>query len=253
MVAAAFTIISFGGTAYRVINDGYTQLVSVFCIFTQDGAIVESGGYASLTNSASNFGTFALRATGVREEAYSFDKGIIENVTFTDVGTPKFNVTGLGAAPLEHYIISPGGFDLQLQSGQNPRYFIENTISATPTKPITAEIQADLPMNVRGNFNRFTDSFDLITNNARYIAEEAYFKTLQTTSNPLDQDRNKCIRDTEEIVKAWATDLKFDANDATWDAAKLYVSGTSIQHISGYVAATNEVHDEELLLSLIHI
>ena len=49
MVAAAFTIISFGGTGYRVINDGYTQLVSVFCIFTQDGAVVESGGYASLT------------------------------------------------------------------------------------------------------------------------------------------------------------------------------------------------------------
>ena len=248
MVAAAFTIISFGGTGYRVINDGYTQLVSVFCIFTQDGAVVESGGYASLTNSASNFGTFSLRSTGVRDEAYSFDKGVIDNVTFTDVGTPKFTVTGLGAAPLEHYIISPGGYELQLQSGQNPRYFIENTISATPTKPITAEIQADLPMNVRGNFNRFTDSFDLITNNARYIAEEAYFKTLQTTSNPLDQDRNKCIRDTEEIVKAWATDLKFDANDATWDAAKLYVSGTSIQHISGYVAATKEVLDEALVI-----
>ena len=136
----------------------------------------------------------------------------------------------------------------QLQSGQNPRYFIENTISATPTIPITAEIQADLPMNVRGNFNRFTDSFDLITNNARYIAEEAYFKTLTTTSNPLDQDRIKCIRDTEEIVKAWATDLKFDANDATWDAAKLYINGTSIQHISGYVAATKEVLDEAATL-----
>ena len=249
MVAAAFTIISFGGTGYRVINDGYTQLVSVFCIFTQDGCIVESGGYASLTNSASNFGTFALRSTGVREEAYDFDKGIIDNVTFTDIGTPKFTVTGLGAAPLEHYIISPGGFELQLQSGQNPRYFIENTISATPTKPITAEIQADLPMNVRGNFNRYTDACDLLTNNARYIAEEAYFKTLQTTSNPLDQDRNKCIRDTEEIVKAWAQDLKYDSNDSTWDAAKLYVSGTSIQHIVGYVAATKEVLDEALVIS----
>ena len=211
----------FGGTGYRVINDGYTQLVSVFCIFTQDGAIVETGGYASLTNSASNFGTFSLRSNGVRDEAYSFDKGVIQNVTFdTGVGTPKFNVTGLGAPPLEHYIISPGGFELEEQSGQNPRYFIETTISATPVKPITAEIKANLAMNVRGNYNRFTDSFDLITNNARYIAEEAYFKTITTTSNPLDQDRNKCIRDTEEIVKAWATDLKFDANDATWDAAK---------------------------------
>jgi len=244
MVAAAFTIISFGGTGYSVTNDGYTQLVSVFCIFTQDGAVVETGGYASLTNSASNFGTFSLRANGVREEAYSFDKGVISNITFTDIGVPKFTVTGLGAPPLEHYIISPGGYEVAVQSGQNPLYFIENTISATPTKPITAEIQANLAMSVRGNFNRYTDSYDLIYNNARYIAEEAYFKTLQTTSNPLDQDRVKCIRDTEEIVKAWATDLKFDANDATWDAAKLYVNANSIQHISGYVAATKEVLDE---------
>ena len=244
MVAAAFTIISFGGTGYNVTNDGYTQLVSVFCIFTQDGAVVETGGYASLTNSASNFGTFSLRANGVREEAYSFDKGVIDNITFTDIGVPKFTVTGLGAPPLEHYIISPGGFEVAVQSGQNPLYFIENTISATPTKPITAEIQANLAMSVRGNFNRYTDSYDLIYNNARYIAEEAYFKTLQTTSNPLDQDRVKCIRDTEEIVKAWATDLKFDANDATWDAAKLYVNANSIQHIAGYVAATKEVLDE---------
>ena len=88
-------------------------------------------------------------------------------------------------------------------------------------------------------------------------------KTKQTTAHPIEQQTNKSIRDTEEIVKAWATDLKFDANDATWDAAKLYVSGTSIQHISGYVAATKEVLDEALvickkainnqLLSLIHI
>ena len=33
MVAAAFTIVSFGGIGYKVINDGYTQLVSVFVIF----------------------------------------------------------------------------------------------------------------------------------------------------------------------------------------------------------------------------
>ena len=63
MVASAFTIISFGGTAY-ITNDGYTQLVSVFAIFCQDGIVCQSGGYASVTNSASNFGTFALRATG---------------------------------------------------------------------------------------------------------------------------------------------------------------------------------------------
>ena len=44
MVANAFTIICFGGTAYNVTNDGYTQLVSVFAIFCQDGILVQSGG-----------------------------------------------------------------------------------------------------------------------------------------------------------------------------------------------------------------
>ena len=243
MVAAAFTIISFGGTGYNVFNDGYTQLVSVFCIFTQDGALVESGGYASLTNSASNFGTFALRASGIRDEAYSFHKGIIDNITFSDIGVPIITTTGLGEAPLEHFIISPGGFELAPQAGQNPKYFIEETVSATPTAPVTAETRANKAMSVRGNYNRYTDASILLENNARYIAEESYFSTAATSSNTFDQDRNKCIRDVEEIVKAWAKDIKFDANDSTWDAAKLYTDGTSIQHVSGYEAATKEVVD----------
>ena len=90
MVANAFTIICFGGTAYNISNDGYTQLVSVFAIFCQDGILVQSGGYASVTNSASNFGTFSLRASGFRSEAYSFDIGSIDSIT-EDVdgnGTP---------------------------------------------------------------------------------------------------------------------------------------------------------------------
>ena len=72
MVASAFTIVSEGGIGYKIIEDGYTQLVSVFCIFCSDGVLAESGGYASITNSATNFGIFALRARGYREEAYSF-------------------------------------------------------------------------------------------------------------------------------------------------------------------------------------
>jgi len=249
MVAAAFTIISFGGVGYRVFNDGYTQLVSVFCIFTQDGAIVESGGYASLTNSASNFGTFSLRASGIREEAYEFDKGIIKNITFTDIGTPKFQIEQLGTAPLEHYIIKPGGFELEIQSGQNPLFFINDTISATPVAPVTAIVQANSSMVVRGNYNRFTDAAVLLEKNARYIAEEAYFLAAVTSTNAYDQNRNKCIRDVEEIVKAWAKDIKNDANDATWDAGKLYISSNAIQHISGYVAATKEVLDQARTLA----
>ena len=53
----------------------------MFAIFCQDGIVCQSGGYASVTNSASNFGTFSLRATGFRAEAYSFDVGVIDSIT----------------------------------------------------------------------------------------------------------------------------------------------------------------------------
>ena len=68
MVASAFTIVSFGGTGYKVIEDGYTQLVSVFVIFCADGVLAESGGYCSITNSATNFGIYALRGIGFRKK-----------------------------------------------------------------------------------------------------------------------------------------------------------------------------------------
>ena len=64
MVAAAFTMVSFNGIGWRVINDGYSQVVSCFQIFCRYGSLTQSGGYLSITNSATNFGLFALRSTG---------------------------------------------------------------------------------------------------------------------------------------------------------------------------------------------
>jgi len=119
MVANAFTIISVGGgIGYNILNDGYTQLVSVFVIFGGDGVIVQSGGYASLTNSASNFGTRALKATGFRNEAYEFDVGTITNViNQTDnngaqTGRQIIEVGGqtLTNFPIEDYIIKIDGY-----------------------------------------------------------------------------------------------------------------------------------------------
>ena len=99
-------------------DSGYTQLVSVFAIFCQDGILVQSGGYASVTNSASNFGTFSLRATGFRSEAYSFDVGVIDSIT-NDVdgnGVPsgrqviQVSGTTLTNIPVEDYIIKIDGY-----------------------------------------------------------------------------------------------------------------------------------------------
>ena len=146
MVANAFTIISFGGTAYNISNDGYTQLVSVFAIFCQDGILCQSGGYASVTNSASNFGTYALRATGFRADPYSFDIGTIDNITdeLDGNGVPtgrqiiRVSGTTLTNIPVEDYIIKIDGY-----TSTNPaieHIILEtNVISGSPGTQVVAD------------------------------------------------------------------------------------------------------------------
>ena len=140
MVASAFTIVSFGGTGYKVINDGYTQLVSVFVIFCQDGVLAESGGYCSITNSATNFGTFALRGVGFRAECYSFDQGTISNVSATPTGRTILTVSGLGREPLEHYI---GKIDGLENVADGIEYFVDVVAGVTVGPPFSAQLTFD--------------------------------------------------------------------------------------------------------------
>ena len=137
MVASAFTIVSEGGVGYKIIEDGYTQLVSVFCIFCADGVLAESGGYASITNSATNFGIFALRARGFREEAYEFDQATITNVSSTPTGRTILSVSGLGREPLEHYVGKIVGFE-----NVNPdiEYFVDVVEGVTVGPPFSAQL-----------------------------------------------------------------------------------------------------------------
>ena len=136
MVASAFTIVSFGGTGYKVVNDGYTQLVSVFVIFCQDGIFCDTGGYASVTNSATNFGTFALRAKGYRAEEYPFDVGNITGIgSATGTGFTQFTVSGLGREPLEHYILKIDGYESENSAVD---YFIDSVNNVTSGPPFTA-------------------------------------------------------------------------------------------------------------------
>ena len=167
MVANAFTIICFGGTAYNVTNDGYTQLVSVFAIFCQDGILCQSGGYASVTNSASNFGTFALRATGFRAEAYSFDVGVIDSIIDdTDgngvpTGRQVVQVSGttLTGIPIEDYIIKIDGYT---SADPAVEHIILETelISGAPGTQIVAKITTNRAMDYSDGTDRYQSSND---------------------------------------------------------------------------------------------
>lgn len=104
MVANAFTILSFGGNAWRVINEAYAQIVSCFVIFTGSGCLTQNGGYLSITNSASNFGLFSLRSSGYSPNSFEYDRGIIwGNSVFETLPTLRF--AGLRRRPTEHYVI----------------------------------------------------------------------------------------------------------------------------------------------------
>ena len=104
MVANAFTILSFGGVAWRVMNDAYAQLVSCFVIFAEQGCLTQNGGYLSITNSATNFGYFALRSTGYSQRVFDTDKGIIGNVGVVD-NVQNINIVGLQRDTVNQYVL----------------------------------------------------------------------------------------------------------------------------------------------------
>lgn len=106
MVANAFTMISFGGTGWRLINDAYAQIVSCFQIFMLNGTYTQSGGYCSVTNSATNFGLYALRASGYSPNAFSFDRGYVGT---TGAFESEQTITAFGfkrpEGPVEEFVI----------------------------------------------------------------------------------------------------------------------------------------------------
>ena len=104
MVANAFTMVSFGGTGWLVTNDGYAQIVSCFQIFCLNGSYTQSGGYLSITNSATNFGLYALRSSGFSPNVFSFDKGFVA-ATGTNGGRITLTTLGTEREPVAQYVL----------------------------------------------------------------------------------------------------------------------------------------------------
>ena len=71
----------FRTTHIKVSNDAVVQIVSVFAIGFHSHFNMIAGADASITNSNSNFGTFALAAEGFKKEAFAKDnKGFVTSI-----------------------------------------------------------------------------------------------------------------------------------------------------------------------------
>jgi hypothetical protein len=127
-VADAFTQIAFGGIGFHLKNDAYAQLVSVFQVFDEVGVLCESGGYSSITNSATNFGKLGLVAIGFSNAAIpSFRDAIatqIVNQTKTDFNAEPSVILATSFSSLSNgtktkAIITVNNFDIsKLEAGQ---------------------------------------------------------------------------------------------------------------------------------------
>ena len=104
MVANAFTMLSFGGVGWRLTNDAYAQIVSCFQIFLGNGCWCQSGAYLSVTNSATNFGLYALRSSGYSANSFVFDRGVIAEVG-AQASQQKLITVGTKRTPINQFVI----------------------------------------------------------------------------------------------------------------------------------------------------
>ena len=187
MVANAFTMLSFGGTGWRVINDAYAQIVSCFQIFCLNGSYCQSGGYLSITNSATNFGQYALRSSGYSPNAFDFNRGYIVgygSILNQDVIT----AIGFKELPTQHYVVRI----------RTPIYRQAYDIILANKEELADEIEIWIDAQVTGNIAPFTSSF---------------------TYNV-----SKCKRDVGIVLDAVAYDVLSGGNSKTVEAGLSYAN-----------------------------
>jgi len=187
MVSNAFTMLSFGGTGWRVINDAYAQIVSCFQIFCLNGSYCQSGGYLSITNSATNFGKHALRASGYSPNAFSFNRGIVVG-TGTNQAQQTIEAIGFGSLPVQDYVIR-----FRENVYKNAYLTLKEFKSGLQTNTINW-----ITTQVTGNISPFTSSF-------------VY-------------DQAKCFRDLGILIDAVADDVASGGNSKSVEAGLSYAN-----------------------------
>ena len=206
MVSNAFTMLSFGGTGWRVINDAYAQIVSCFQIFCLNGSYCQSGGYLSITNSATNFGKHALRASGYSPNAFSFNRGVVVG-TGTNGAQQTIQAIGFGSLPVQDYVIR-----FRSNSYKDAYFTLKEFKPGLQTNTINW-----ITTQVTANISPFTSSF-------------VY-------------DQAKCFRDLGIIIDAVADDVLSGGNSRSVEAGLSYadadVAELTAQKLQNIAALTH--------------
>jgi hypothetical protein len=167
-VLDSYTQYNQGGDGIVIVNQGYTQLVSIFEICCDRAVYLSGGSTCSITNSNTDFGNFGLVADGVSPLQYK------ANIDINQIRGSVFKLKNLRTEPYVGQVITFG-------NNGNPYYFIEqinitdggsgydpnnppNIVIDTPTGPSGITAQA-IP-NIE---NGVITSITLISSGSQFI------------------------------------------------------------------------------------
>jgi hypothetical protein len=219
MVVDAYTQYNQGGIGIHMLNQGYTQLVSVFTICCDKAILCESGGNCSVTNSNSSFGNYALYSDGVSAALYT------ATVEVTVSSGNIITVNGLTNRPNL-------GDALRIFGASTGSYFTVQ--SATDLTPANVTVVSPYFTNQGAEFkNTRTTILD-----AKSKIQVDTIDYINETYPNFEYNQIKCSRDLGYIINAVVDDMAFGANYKSVQAGIAYYRGTSANVINNQKTET---------------
>jgi len=249
-VADAFTQIAQGGPGFEVTNFGYTQIVSCFSVFCSTGFKTTKGGYLSISNSVSDFGTFGCVADGFYPIAYT--QAVPTEDYFSTVGSITINQPGVGYTSNPTITIeSPDGAggvtatatgQVDLTTGQLAAITITNNGSGYTSVPTVTITGGGATIQAEGTVNLTTNSVISLASLRdkpqtgsiiKFDGDDTYYYITANsiTKTPFNYNEETCKRDVRRIVDAVTGDIVLGTYYQTTAAATSYLRSTSTKVI----------------------
>ena len=257
MVADAYTQVAQGGPGFEITNFGYTQIVSCFTVFCTIGFKTTKGGYLSISNSVSDFGTQGVVADGFYPTSYT-DAKPTQNYS-SSVASVTIDSGGIGytSAPTVTFSLpeKAGGVQAQGTASIDITTGKLNAISvgtagsgyaSVPSVTITgggASLQATATANLATNLNvRLGSLRDIpqVGSIVQFTGDGTYYYITAATQDtaPFMYNEVTCRRDLTRIIDAVTSDIVFDTNYQSLAAGRSYLRKDSKTVILDQLAPT---------------
>ena len=256
-VADAFTQISQGGIGFHITNFGYTQIVSCFSVFCSVGFLTTKGGYLSISNSVSDFGTEGVVADGFYPIAYT--EAVPTQNYFSTVASVTIDFPGLGYTSAPTVTFDPplgaggttatGTAQIDITTGTVSAVTITSPGSGYTEQPQVQFTGGGASVDATGDVNLSTNSqveINSLTSKPqtgsiiKFEGDETYYYITanDVSRNPFSYNIETCKRDIRRIVDAVTSDIVFGTYYQTTAAATSYLRSTSKKVLLDQLAPT---------------